>query len=523
MNETFRAVQHLLRHLNDLPGLRTNALVAHLFDRDKGAAYAVHKRIRSVVVHALEQTAEAHGVEHGATRPSRWYAIIQRCDLGDEPHDAVAAELGLSERQFYRERRWATESIADAVVRGLNAIAQQHDTPPDEAELMLEYAAGLRSYGRVADATRTLEEVATHAPDPAHRLAAIAALIELDVAHATADTLPLLVRRRLAVAATCDVPGSAELALAQAYAAQALGENDEYREKLELTFALSASTPVPTPRSHHIEATALLRLGEYATEFGDAAASQRYLATALQTIDRDPVRMAGVRARYYFDLGDLERFQMQYRRSIAAYAEALALARGQNPWLVMSASLALGLAQMQRGALTEAELHARNALALAGVGDVRMGAAAMNVLADVELRRGRPQAAIDVFHQLRRRYPHDDPERYFEDLVFADALDRIGRHAEALVTIDEACRGLELWGLPRYIGYAQRLRAQIYWNARRHRDARESLDRALQILEEHGAIRALGEAYALSARINKNARHRERAREITRHLQAVSA
>ena len=35
---------------------------------------------------------------------ARQRAILVRCDLNKEPHKSVAAQLGLSMRQFYRER-----------------------------------------------------------------------------------------------------------------------------------------------------------------------------------------------------------------------------------------------------------------------------------------------------------------------------------------------------------------------------------------------------------------------------------
>ena len=42
---------------------------------------------------------------------ARQRAIVTRCDLRGEKHAAVAADLGVSPREFYRERRRAFERL----------------------------------------------------------------------------------------------------------------------------------------------------------------------------------------------------------------------------------------------------------------------------------------------------------------------------------------------------------------------------------------------------------------------------
>lgn len=102
--------RRLLRHLDTPEQLRHNVLVAHLFDeRSADAALAA---IRSTVHRALDRLVEQARYAK-RERAIRFRTIISRYDLGGETAWAVATDLGLSLRHFYRERHAACVDVGN--------------------------------------------------------------------------------------------------------------------------------------------------------------------------------------------------------------------------------------------------------------------------------------------------------------------------------------------------------------------------------------------------------------------------
>src|ERR1700736_3391508 len=75
------AIRHLVRHIADPSELRKNPLVAERFAGARPPMIAA----------ALPEGSGARG-------------IVRPCDIGGPSHKAVVHELGISRRQFYRER-----------------------------------------------------------------------------------------------------------------------------------------------------------------------------------------------------------------------------------------------------------------------------------------------------------------------------------------------------------------------------------------------------------------------------------
>lgn len=95
--------QHLLRHLHDPPALEENPLFQTW---GAGAVRKMLERLCATMASAADQHARDSSVV-------RQYEIFRRCDLMGEPHAAVASDLGVSRRQFYRERRILARRVAD--------------------------------------------------------------------------------------------------------------------------------------------------------------------------------------------------------------------------------------------------------------------------------------------------------------------------------------------------------------------------------------------------------------------------
>ena len=115
--------RRLLRHLDTPDQLRYNVLVSHLFEQlPHEAALAA---IRNSVHRALDTMVEQARYSK-RERALRYRTIITRYDLGGEPAYAVASDMGLSLRHFYRERHAACVDVGALLQRMLPQRAAAH-------------------------------------------------------------------------------------------------------------------------------------------------------------------------------------------------------------------------------------------------------------------------------------------------------------------------------------------------------------------------------------------------------------
>lgn len=159
------ATRHLLRYLGNPRELRRNPLASEAFARmdAPSAALAVRRR-------ALDAIA--------ALQNQRCVAILLRVDVENHRPAHVARDLGLSERQYHRERRRAHELFLEAFV----AFARPQLAVVDDgfAQRALRHAASLADSGETASARAILCDAigsrstdAAFASDAAIRLATI--------------------------------------------------------------------------------------------------------------------------------------------------------------------------------------------------------------------------------------------------------------------------------------------------------------------------------------------------------------
>jgi len=125
--------------MDDERALRSNPLLAHLDSRALG-----YDRLRAHVLRALDWLDPGSRDSAASERRGRQHAILLRCDVQRAPHEEVAAALGLSRRQFYRDRRAALLAFS-AALREYRPTAVPARTEPRNVQLL--YIETLRDRG----------------------------------------------------------------------------------------------------------------------------------------------------------------------------------------------------------------------------------------------------------------------------------------------------------------------------------------------------------------------------------------
>lgn len=106
-------VAHFLRHLYSPLALRRCPVARLICEAHRGPHLGeqLHAEdialIQNVAAACLEAIESEPRTMRGATQRNRHSAILRRYEVKGEPREIVAADLGISRRQFYRERERA--------------------------------------------------------------------------------------------------------------------------------------------------------------------------------------------------------------------------------------------------------------------------------------------------------------------------------------------------------------------------------------------------------------------------------
>jgi hypothetical protein len=149
--ELASAARHALAHLANENELSRNPLLC------ENAAPMPHDAARAATLRALESLAPA-GTNEAVRKHRRYYDILVRCDVRGEPHKQTFDALGLSRRQFYRERHEALVLLATAIVRELGRVRPISVSLElgDAAEAYIEALRNAGQYYAVWDEARAL-------------------------------------------------------------------------------------------------------------------------------------------------------------------------------------------------------------------------------------------------------------------------------------------------------------------------------------------------------------------------------
>ncbi|HKU67938.1 MAG TPA: hypothetical protein VJP85_09180 [Candidatus Baltobacteraceae bacterium] len=519
-------VQHLLRHLNDLTGLRKNALVSPLFARGDVGDHELHAQIRRIVLQAVEALARDHGND-GPDSASRWQSIIRRCDLQGELHANVAADLGLGSRQFYRVRRRMHELLRETIFHEFENLNRSTQYVPSTAELGIDLARSMHQHGRGTDAAARLLDIASSAPESAQRLVAIAELsrIYFDLGRAR-EIGPLIESAHTLCygpTATGDPLMEAYVHLAESIYAASCNDLPGQIESLRRAQVRAMAAPT-TFRAIDVYLEGTIDLAEAHIALGDADAADHYGEAARARLSHRP-GFGLRRAQLAQVAGAAATLRGAYREAMIHLNECLAIARDANlPTLRLRAARSIASVQITAEDYSAAREHGRNALLLAdAIGNPFQIATTMGILAWIELESKHPVQAIALLKRTRRSYPHNRFTQSLDDTVMAAALSRTGRIPEAVSLVEKTSDTLRRDGLLRYLGRTEVHRAEIYVRAGRVDDARDAIGNAVELLESHGTKAALASAYRVSGELTGNAKHVALAAELTSKISAAFA
>ncbi|MGZ3497796.1 MAG: hypothetical protein ACXWNZ_03020 [Vulcanimicrobiaceae bacterium] len=522
------SIRHLLRHLGDAKHLRANPLVAHLFTGDASIAgspaeHALLAKIRSEVARAADELQyPASGLSR--LHNARQRSIVVRCDLGEEVHKSVAADFGLSLRQFYRERRKAQARLGETL-RNRLPRPQTELAELNRRDFALAQARSLRDAGRVDAAIETLLALAGEHDDVDRKIDLLALAADwmtdaqrLDRAEAT---LAIAAQWTSRLDAGPSARAHARIDVVRGALAWSRGDSGASRELSLRGITVLRGTIGGNDRSSQAAlALALLRQAAIDDDLGflfEALRSLEAVGELLTRIDPSP---SDLYARY-LTLVALLRAELHGNSPLAdaAVERAIEHARSypfssQTVLAVVAASIHL---EMNRAEPLRALRMLYDCVPFAQTVCLPADLGLLyKRIAECEALNGDLHAAHDFATRARCALPQGSLG--WIDAHCFEAMAALGNkdYAQACTAAQVAADGARRMNNKRRLGCALRLLAEGYEGLSRRGESATCIEEAVSILEGHTHPRALALAYRTSARLTGNSDHRRLATELAR-------
>jgi tetratricopeptide (TPR) repeat protein len=523
----------LLRNL-DLPSrLRQNDLVAQCFagireaDDAELAGRTIALRIKAIV---LASIASLETDAASSLRGSRQRSIMERCDLRHEIHSAVALDLGISLREFYRERRRAMERLAVLVRAELARPSKAVLRTPAAFELDLDRVVNLTRVGDMPAAFLLLESVLRATTNARDYVRACCLGVELAADSGdAAQCREFLAEARRAGASLGETHDamivSTELELGQAMQSWAAGNLMATRSACD--HAARGATRLGAsgePEASRLAVTAFLRSGTFALaveENSDLALRQ--LGEAGRILDRMAHKPPDLSGELLISLG-LSQWYVdgQMPRSLEYLREAVAvMASAQVTGMLPAALCYLCESLVMVGNVPEARTAGSSAMhAAKAIGSAQVWVYACLSMAKVELVSGNAESALELVSRAGG-VDVGGVSRAATETAAAEAQLALRRFDSAL-ELSRCLQTREQPGRPQRIaGEALRIAAEAYEALGKRSAARECIDAAIAILAKCGNQRSKQRAYACSGRVTGSRVHRALANELAIALRAV--
>jgi hypothetical protein len=464
----YRAGRELLRYRHHPLRLRRNPLLGHrpAYVADSELPGWLEGELRCVVDRMTARRAQ----------------ILRRCDLDGEEHRTVMYAMGLSERQFYRERR---EAIVQFALHFLS-VKPEAVVEPAEDRFALQMAAAdaLERAGRPHDAIAVLHRARDGAAENA------AARMEVRLAELYRDAAAF---RESAIHADqaqglcsdadeCAADQLQALRATIAWQSGALSPSTDTLENCAGRLHLAGNRATLMP---HALADLLQILAEGALECGDWRRGTALFERAHASLERTSAARADVFVRSLIWVATARSWIAgQLPTSIDELLRAYACACRQS--LPREAALALGRVcqLLDLGGETQRamDLATKNLLPAAGdlIGDWRASAhldiastclsAGQFTLAGSQLRDAAEAAPPGSFSEAAVHMHRSEVELATRDF------------SSAIVSAEAAVSAMERLGRPRHVGVALAVRATAQWQLGRRSEASSGMRSALDMM-----------------------------------------
>lgn len=502
-----------MRELDDAAAVRGNPLLRETFATSDGTAPPSETegialfRARAAILSAVASLDA--GTSGQNVHFARQRAIVTRCDLRGEKHAIVAGDLGVSLREFYRERRRAFDRLLAAIRSNLAAPEPAIRSMPTRFELDLDHVANLRLVGDFGAAFAKLERIAHEADSAEDGVRAWCYGVEIAAEVGDDDRarrfFERAVERATEIAGDRGV-GRAELDVEMASAFVGWHGGDLERSSQSLGRAARAAERLrPAADRHEIRSAAgvLFLFAELACLRGDAAGALASLGRARRLLDRLRHKPPSLLGQLFLELSVVQALVAGGMSRAVEYAlEALAIFEsGRDGAGVADATGMLCSHLTACNQLPQARQFGRTALQLArATNNAAEVADKALILSLAESLGGDPRRGL----ALAREACDGVCGGLFEvrgPLAAAEAHLRLGEPLEALAAAERVARYARARGMDRYAGAASRVAADAHGALGNLALARDNADAALAALAAHGHPHSLSRAYETAHRL----------------------
>ena len=517
MNRTLdtsdRAVRHLLRHLGDVKALRTNPIVAHLFNPQRRSNPRDHRRVEGAIRAAIGQCIAEMAHEYGNTeRTRRCQQIVMRCDLAGEEHKAVAADLGICRRQLYRYRQMAREYLAAR-------LQTRFQAPPatviDAFGMRMSHVQAKRNAGNAHGALAGVETILREERRPRERVAALTTLADLLLElheHNRAEEALAEARSTLAASETtarsnaeCEArinAAEARLLWEQGFEQRATAAD---RDAAGLIERISHD---PDPAVRQFGVSMALRCSWRSLSSGNFDAARDEVNAAQKLMETAGDAPAALRVNMLIARASLNCItNAEYPGSMQTLFEALEMSERESlPEHMLNALIALSVAQQLQGDINSAYRTALEPSEFAR--ELSTPATYMLYilrLAELEVGLGNTQLAVQRTTQARSEGPGVSFASMVSLCIEAEALLRQGDAELAAERAEQAEAIAAQRGNARMRGATLRILAEAMHALGLRDRAVEHIRSCVAILETSGHRLSLQRAYATSERITGQA------------------
>ncbi len=488
----YSATRHLLRHLRHDRELRRNPLAYDAFATvsPDAALGTISSRVYSALRSMDAQPRSTQSLQH-----ARHAAILLRVDVQRHDPARVATDLGLSIRQFYRERRAAHERFFDAY--SCTIPAQSRNGDGRLPRQLIERAASLADSGEVPSAVSILIDVAANG-DSGERCEALLQLSEIEAWGHRLDRARARAQEARAVLGAvspsdgryedlCDTSVALDLLLRWFSLGPAA---------VRLTSADGRSpSSRPMARETVVRAAAALRNGEA----NDASSLLKRLRDGTEVL---PTAVIVDGLMLQAEIADFVGEEESLSEALFGRAAAEAHAHGLRGRALYATHQLASTRWMHSRSPLDRSAYRSLVDGIDRSLPPRLRSDLVFSAADVEVAIGHPRRALQA-----ARTAAAVSTNHYESLsaqgLAAGALLRLGRIADAGVQAAQAAELARREGHPRILSLAQRIQALSQFLQGKRREALAAIEESLECAKRFSSAHVIAQARAVREQISR--------------------